>query len=54
MGFDVKGQIVDLNDDTAWVDCGGVELPLESLTNDKSVIGEWIGFSIDRLEVEGC
>jgi hypothetical protein len=45
------GQIVALSGPDALVDCGGVLIPLTNLTHDETVIGEWVGFSVDRLDV---
>ncbi len=50
--YDFKGQIIELEKDTTWVDCGGVIIPIEYLTHDKRVIGDWVGFSVSRLEIE--
>lgn len=35
----------------ALVDCGGVLLPFSNLTHDQTVVGDWVGFSVDRLDV---
>jgi hypothetical protein len=45
------GRIVALIGADALVDCGGVLLPLTNLTHDQTVVGEWVGFSVDRLDV---
>jgi hypothetical protein len=46
-----SGQIVALSGADALVDCGGVLIPLTNLTHDETVIGEWVGFNVDRLDV---
>jgi len=45
------GRIVALTGADALVDCGGVLLPRTGLTHDQAVVGEWVGFSVDRLNV---
>ncbi len=47
-----KGLVVDLEGDVAIVDCGGVLIPIDGFTSDRSAIGNWVGFRVDRLEVE--
>ena len=47
-----KGRVVAVEGGTIFVDCGGVLIPLEGVTDDQSIIGSWIGFAVERLEVE--
>lgn len=44
------GQIVDIENHDAIVDCGGVLIPLCNLTSDRRCIGEYVKFSIERLD----
>lgn len=48
----IKGQIVGIEGSTLLVDCGNVIFPLKNMTTDSSVIGEWIGVTLERLEAE--
>jgi hypothetical protein len=45
------GQIVALRGADPVVDCGGVLLPLTNVTHDPAVVGSWVRFSVDRLDV---
>lgn len=47
-----KGQVVGLEGSTLLIDCGGVIFFLDAMTTDARVIGEWVGFTLERLEVE--
>ena len=47
-----KGQVVAMQEDTPIVDCGGFLIPLDGLTHDRRVIGAWVAFRLERLEVE--
>ena len=50
--YEFKGEVFKLDDDTMWVDCGGISIPVDPFTNDSSVVGQWVGFSVERLEAE--
>lgn len=49
--YSCKGQVVRHSKDTVFVDCGGFEIEIPALTRDPSVVGCWVGFWIERLEV---
>lgn len=48
----VLGQIVAVRGADAIVDCGGLLLPLANLTHDPTAVGWWVGFSVNRMDVE--
>jgi len=39
-----SGKIVALRGGTPIVDCGGIYVPMDNLTHDQRVIGDWVQF----------
>lgn len=45
------GEVIEvLSDSTIIVDCGDVFLPIENVTPDNKIIGNWVKFYIERLD----
>lgn len=48
------GKVVAVEENLLVVDCGGILLPLRGVSGDSRCIGEFVGFRVQRLEVERC
>lgn len=52
--FIAYGQVVGFDDQGAIIDCGDLIVPYEAPPFGKEALDAWIGFHINRLEIELC